>query len=85
MGGGVDGGGQNIGFQHHAGAAAGGMVIHGAVPVGCGRADVAGIEGPETLVQGLARERNAKGARKHFGEEGENGGGEGHSGSPSSR
>ena len=86
MGGGIDGRRQNIGFQHHAGAAAGRMVIHGAVPVGGGGADVADVEGPEAVVQRLARQRNAERAGKHFGKEGEDGGGEGHScSSPSSR
>ena len=44
---GIDGAGENIGFHHHAGPAAGRCVVHGAVPVGRMSADVVGVEHPE--------------------------------------
>ncbi len=46
MGCAIDGGGEDIGLQHHADAAPGGMVIHGAVAVGGKAADVMGLEAP---------------------------------------
>src|ERR1019366_2302532 len=56
---------QHVGLHHHAGAAAGRRVVHGAVLVGGVRADVMGVERPDAGGQRLAGEADAERTGKH--------------------
>ena len=69
----VHGAGEHVGAHHHAGSAAGGRVVDGAVLVGRVRADVDGFERPQAGRECLTREAYAERPRKHLGENGENG------------
>src|SRR5215472_2526856 len=69
----IDSAGEHVGTHHHAGSAAGGRVVDGAVLVGRVRADVDGFERPQAGRERLTREAYAERPRKHLGEDGENG------------
>ena len=64
--GGVERRRDDIGAQHHAGAAAGRAVIDGAMAVGRLIADVARIEAPAALGQGAAGERDGERSGEHL-------------------
>ena len=74
----ADGGVQHVGAHDHAGAAAEGCVVDGAVAVGGGGADVAHVQRPGAAVQGAAGEGVGERAGQHVREEGEDGGAPGH-------
>jgi len=71
--------GRHISAHHHAGAAAGGRVVHRPMLAQAMLADVAHIQRPKPIGQCLAQQRDAQRPRKHFGEEREDGGRPGHS------
>jgi hypothetical protein len=77
---GIDCGSENIGLQDHPWSTACGMIVDGAMLVGCRGSDIAGIELPSSLLQRAARQRMAEWPREHLGEEREDGGAEGHCG-----
>src|SRR5690606_22811761 len=82
--GGVDGLGQHVAADHHAGAAARGRIVHGPVTAEAMVADVFRAQGPEAAREGVARQRKAERAGEHLRVEGDDGGGEGHGASPGS-
>src|SRR5581483_10591286 len=70
----VDGAGEHVGLHHHAGPAASRGVVHGAVPVGRMRADIARLQRPQAARQRLAGEALPKRAGKHLRKDGQHGG-----------
>ncbi|EGE57287.1 hypothetical protein RHECNPAF_4460059 [Rhizobium etli CNPAF512] len=62
----VDGAGENVGFEHHAGAAAGRRVVDGAVFIGGEIADLHRVQRPLPALHCLAGEGKAQMSRKHL-------------------
>ena len=61
----------DVGAHHHAGAAAGGRVVHGAMPADAEVADADGLERPQSLAQRLAGQRGRQRPREQLGKQGE--------------
>jgi len=78
----IDSGSRHVGAHHHAGATAGGRIVHRAVLADAVLADVAHLQRPKILLQRLADQRHTERSGEHLGKQSEDGGGPGHSTSP---
>ena len=63
---GVEGGGEHVATQHHAGPAAGRRIVDCAVAADAVLADVPRLERPDAAGEGVPGEGRAEGAREHL-------------------
>ena len=70
--------GEDVGAQHHSGAAAGRRIVHRPVAAAAEVADLPGLDDGVAALQRPARQRHAEGARKHLRIERQDGSAEGH-------